>query len=1028
MSNNNHDDEEILILVDEDGNEIQIDETVETVDTYTEVEPEVEEPIRLYEGVAERKYEEPVNGDTTVLTEETVNDIIDGSFGEVTLEEEYQLDGGPIVSGYEDFDSRSDSDEEEGFLAGTASKLMLMLGAVVILIGICVIGITALKKKAPQTPEFDFSSLGKNIASIEMIGGDNIQAILNSESERLDALYEAQKTYDYQEADQENGISSVSITLTSILKDLKIKIVNSKGKLIGNVPFQVEVTGPDGKTVIWEDEDKDGIIYKTELTGGDYKVKIVPLLGYDSMYDFSTCKGQSLSVKSQLDYQKVDVDNEIKNSSQVDKTEDAAEKEIEVESKLKDTVTYVMSSRTASSNGYGAVDKKNIDDPMTTLRKKYEASLARFQRLSGQIYMTAVDPLECTHENWSDWEKEDDTNHKRVCNDCQTTDRKPHQFVGGVCSECGASEPQQQPKHEADTSGWESDGNEHWHKCAVAGCEEKFAPGSCDYSKITVVGNKTTPKHTVTCVTCEKQTKQIDCNDGNNDHKCDVCDGVISVSEPFVGSIKEFVGTKEYSILDESKKTGKLTVTWEISPQPDENKIKYSWSKSNDCVDLSNENEKEVTVTAKKAGNAVITCVLTYEDEEIARSTCKITVGPSVTVVFDKTEKKKVLFTEDSDNVYTIQSTCKGGTNCDVEWKVTSGDASVVELKAEAVSGPTADSNGINSKVTKCTVKGLKEGTVTVSAVSKEDTSVAASITIVVCKNPKNDTSTKLTDNSGRQLYKYDDASKKYVEATYSDYYTGKNLYLPEEITYIYQGWWTIDGKTYYFDTNGKAVTGEQVILGMKYSFDANGVLKSGTGSFGIDVSTWNGTIDWSKVAKSGVTFAIIRCGFRGTTVGGLVQDNKFETNIKNATDAGIKVGVYFFTQAITEAEAVEEASMCLSLVEGKKIKYPIFIDVESATNGRANGLSKDQRTAIVKAFCKTIANGGYNAGIYANKNWLNNYLNTSELTGYTIWLAQYSAQATYNTTRYDLWQYSNQGSISGISGNVDLDTSYLGY
>ncbi len=1005
MSNNNNDDEEILILVDEDGNEIQIDETVESVGTYTEVEPEAEEPIRLYEGVAERKYEEPVNGDTTVFTEETVNDIIDGSFGEVTLEEEYQLDGGPIVSGYEDFDSRSDSDEEEGFLAGTASKLMLMLGAVIILIGICVIGITALKKKAPQTPEFDFSSLGKNIASIEMIGGDNIQAILNSESERLDALYEAQKTYDYQEADQENGISSVSITLTSILKDLKIKIVNSKGKLIGNVPFQVEVTGPDGKTVIWEDEDKDGIIYKTELTGGDYKVKIVPLLGYDSMYDFSTCKGQSLSVKSQLDYQKVDVDNEIKNSSQVDKTEDAAEKEIEVESKLKDTVTYVMSSRTASSNGYGAVDKKNIDDPMTTLRKKYEASLARFQRLSGQIYMTLDEG-----------------------------DASGNDTPGEGGGEGGGETPNPPAEHEHKYStDWECENGKHFHKCVSNDglqCKKPHEDeADCDYSnktKVTIVGDKNTKKHTVSCSVCGLSSKEFDCVDADSDHKCDFCGGTIS--EAVVVAIKEFTGTKQYSLTDDTKKSGTVTVVWDISPAPDENKITYSWTSDSDCVSLSDVDKKTVSVTANKAGKAVLTCKVTYEGVTASNPTCEITVGPSVTVAFDKTEKKKVLFTEDSDNVYTIQSTCKGGTNCDVEWKVTSGDASVVELKAEAVSGPTADSNGINSKVTKCTVKGLKEGTVTVSAVSKEDTSVAASITIVVCKNPKNDTSTKLTDNSGRQLYKYDDASKKYVEATYSDYYTGKNLYLPEEITYIYQGWWTIDGKTYYFDTNGKAVTGEQVILGMKYSFDANGVLKSGTGSFGIDVSTWNGTIDWSKVAKSGVTFAIIRCGFRGTTVGGLVQDNKFETNIKNATDAGIKVGVYFFTQAITEAEAVEEASMCLSLVEGKKIKYPIFIDVESATNGRANGLSKDQRTAIVKAFCKTIANGGYNAGIYANKNWLNNYLNTSELTGYTIWLAQYSAQATYNTTRYDLWQYSNQGSISGISGNVDLDTSYLGY
>ena len=140
-------------------------------------------------------------------------------------------------------------------------------------------------------------------------------------------------------------------------------------------------------------------------------------------------------------------------------------------------------------------------------------------------------------------------------------------------------------------------------------------------------------------------------------------------------------------------------------------------------------------------------------------------------------------------------------------------------------------------------------------------------------------------------------------------------------------------------------------------------------------------------------------------------------------------MGVYFFTQAVSEAEAVEEASMCLSLVEGYKLSYPIFVDVESGSgNARANGLSKEARTAIVKAFCKTISNSGYKAGVYANKNWLNTKLNANELTAYTIWLAQYASAPTYNTTRYDLWQYSSQGSIKGISGNVDLDLSYLGY
>ena len=254
-------------------------------------------------------------------------------------------------------------------------------------------------------------------------------------------------------------------------------------------------------------------------------------------------------------------------------------------------------------------------------------------------------------------------------------------------------------------------------------------------------------------------------------------------------------------------------------------------------------------------------------------------------------------------------------------------------------------------------------------------------------------------------------------------------MYVESAVTYIYHGWWTIDGKTYYFDTNGNKVTGEQVILGAKYVFGSDGVLKSGTGAFGIDVSKFNGTIDWNKVAKSGVSFAIIRCGYRGYTQGGLISDEKFATNIKNATAAGVKVGVYFFTQAINEVEAVEEASMALSQVAGYKLAYPIFLDVESVpAGGRANNLSVEQRTAVCEAFCKTVTNAGYKAGVYANKSWFTNKINASKLTNYTIWLAQYASSPTYTATRYDMWQYSDAGSINGISGNVDLDLSYVGY
>ena len=264
----------------------------------------------------------------------------------------------------------------------------------------------------------------------------------------------------------------------------------------------------------------------------------------------------------------------------------------------------------------------------------------------------------------------------------------------------------------------------------------------------------------------------------------------------------------------------------------------------------------------------------------------------------------------------------------------------------------------------------------------------------------------------------------KYVEATYADYYVdGMKFYLVKG-TYIYTGWQTIDGSVYFFDKNGNYVTGDQVIQGAKYTFGSDGKLSTGSGTMGIDVSKHNGNIDWNAVKNSGVSFVIIRCGYRGSSTGVLVEDPMFRSNIKGAKAAGLKVGVYFFCQAVNEVEAVEEASMAVSLVSGYGLDMPIFLDVESA-GGRGDHISKETRTAVCRAFCETVQNSGYAAGIYANKTWFNEKINTSSLTSYKIWLAQYASAPTYTTTRYDMWQYSSKGRISGISTDVDLDIRY---
>ena len=196
--------------------------------------------------------------------------------------------------------------------------------------------------------------------------------------------------------------------------------------------------------------------------------------------------------------------------------------------------------------------------------------------------------------------------------------------------------------------------------------------------------------------------------------------------------------------------------------------------------------------------------------------------------------------------------------------------------------------------------------------------------------------------------------------------------------------------------------------------------------TFGIDVSAYQGDIDWVAVKNSGVDFAIIRAGYRGSSVGALVQDSYFMQNLEGAKAAGIKVGVYFFTQAVNEVEAVEEASAVIAMIGDYKLDYPIFIDTEGAGGaGRADGLDKETRTAVCAAFCQTVENEGFIPGVYASRNWYYNNLNASELEDYIIWEAEYVGTNVY-TGKYDMWQYTSSGAVDGINTRVDLDISYI--
>ena len=200
----------------------------------------------------------------------------------------------------------------------------------------------------------------------------------------------------------------------------------------------------------------------------------------------------------------------------------------------------------------------------------------------------------------------------------------------------------------------------------------------------------------------------------------------------------------------------------------------------------------------------------------------------------------------------------------------------------------------------------------------------------------------------------------------------------------------------------------------------------------GVDVSFYQRYVMWNQVKASGIDFAMIRAGFRGYgSSGSMNLDPYFETNLKNAALNGLDIGIYFYSQAITVEEAIEEADFVLNLLKtyNIEIKYPIAIDTERTPGGtgRADALSAEQRTDICIAFCERIEQAGYKSMIYANKDWLLNNLNLNRLSDYDIWLAHYTNETDFKYA-YTMWQYTSTGAINGIIGNVDMNYCYKKY
>lgn len=208
------------------------------------------------------------------------------------------------------------------------------------------------------------------------------------------------------------------------------------------------------------------------------------------------------------------------------------------------------------------------------------------------------------------------------------------------------------------------------------------------------------------------------------------------------------------------------------------------------------------------------------------------------------------------------------------------------------------------------------------------------------------------------------------------------------------------------------------------FTTDAKGRPSYPGALLGIDVSSHQGEIDWERVKADGVDFAILRLGYRGNTEGGLILDDSFARNYVQARGAGLLVGVYFFSQAVSEAEAREEAAWVLRMLDGVTLELPVFFDWEEAQKGRTGGKASSAVGAWALTFCQDVEAGGYRAGVYFSQRYGYSIMHLEDLTPYSFWIAEYQSSQSFGY-QTEFWQFTGKGEVDGVGVIVDMDLMY---
>ena len=796
---------------------------------------------------------------------------------------------------------------------------------------------------------------------------------------------------------------TVTLVGSSIEKDLKIKIQDESSKNVKGQPFEITVKGEQkkAKAATYMDDDKDGIIYIKSIEAGKYDVSLNEIDGYISKEN-----SYKLTVKDKIEYTKVDVKDEIKSASEVAPAEDAEVDNVEVEAVIQDTVETVDSTCTPAKVSGADVDTSNFNASQPASSGTNTVNIAQGATTTAKARSyRAAENLSVITEGGTDQnpsnpdgaggdqeQKPDDSvqytiNHVfsdnatfgpdtgsgKVGDKIKATDYSGHGYTAEGSLEFTLKEGEN-----TFTVNWkkkESTETKEKIKYTITNkCGDKVLNTISDEAE---VGTKITVKNPDPSI-YEKDTQEVTLISGQTNYDVNWTE---KQAATVTYTIKHYFNGKEDATKAESK-SGAVGATVKAT---DYSKDYTTTDKTEFALDAdASKNIFEVKWTTKAAA-----------------ATASVSIPKSVTLYNNASANSLAISTSITDAGAIIKG---------ISWS--SSNSKVVQISKDSKSGCTLTAAGLGDASITATVTYLsKPG-------DKKTTATATVSCAVSVKQFSTDSTAQLKDKSGRLLYKDSECKKP---ATVADYNANGTYYTEP----VYTGWQTIDGKVYYYTSNHQRVTGSQVISGISYNFGSDGALQQGSGKNGIDVSSHQGNIDWASVKAAGINFAIIRVGYRGSQTGALVEDSCFKKNIQGATANGINVGVYFFTQATTEAEAVEEASMALTLCSGYNLSYPIFVDTENGSGAaRANGLDKGSRTACVAAFCKTIANGGRKAGVYASKSWYNNKIDASAFSNYFIWVAQYNTTCNYKG-KYNMWQYSSKGSVPGIKGNVDVNIAY---